>query len=383
MKTNKPQKNIPDGWISKTLGDFLEKVEGGGTPSKENFSFWNGAIPWASVKDVVTHNPFDTQDHISKEGLQNSSSRLVSKGTLIVPTRMALGHAVFFKVDVAINQDLKALYPKKELSNKFLFYWFESKKEFIKRLGSGSTVDGIQQNELKAIKFSLPPLSEQKRIVSVLETFELVIEKLIKKIKIKKNIKKGLMQNLLTGKIRLAGFSDKWKTFEVGELLDYEQPTKYIVKSTEYSDLHKTPVLTANKSFVRGYTDEIDGIYKNVPAIIFDDFTMDNKYVDFSFKVKSSAIKILKQKNNKVNLRFVFEKMQLFNIIIGQHKRNYISEYQFLTMDMPAIKEQDAITNIIVTADKEIKSLEKKLSILKDQKKYLLNNLITGTIRTK
>ena len=170
---------------------------------------------------------------------------------------------------------------------------------------------------------------------------------------------------------------------EVGELLDYEQPTKYIVKSTEYSDLYKTPVLTANKGFVLGYTDETDGLYKDTPVIIFDDFTMDNKYVDFPFKVKSSAIKILKPKNDKVNLRFVFEKMQLFNIVIGQHKRNYISEYQFLTMDMPSIKEQDAIANIIIIADKEIKALEKRLVILKDQRKYLLNNLITGTIRTK
>jgi len=275
------------------------------------------------------------------------------------------------------------IFSPKKADSLFLSYFLnvgEGRKK-LRELGQGQSVVHIYKRDIENIKLHLPLLPEQKRIVAVLETWDQTIEKLTKKIKIKKNIKKGLMQNLLTGKIRLAGFNEKWETFEVGELLDYEQPTKYIVKSTEYNELHKTPVLTANKGFILGYTNEAEGIYMDTPVIIFDDFTMDNKYVDFNFKIKSSAIKILKQKNDKVNLRFVFEKMQLFNIVIGQHKRNYISEYQFLTMDMPSIKEQDAITNIIVTADKEIKSLEKRLTILKSQKKYLLNNLITGQIR--
>ncbi|PJA87321.1 MAG: hypothetical protein CO141_00095 [Candidatus Moranbacteria bacterium CG_4_9_14_3_um_filter_42_9] len=274
---------------------------------------------------------------------------------------------------------------KKKTSERYRQYIFRNPeiRNKMKKIANGVSVYGVSKTNLAKLILNLPPLSEQRRIVAVLETWDNTIEKLAKKIKVKKNTKKGLMQSLLTGKIRLTGFNDKWETFEVGELLDYEQPTKYIVKSTEYSDLYKTPVLTANKGFVLGYTDETDGLYKDTPVIIFDDFTMDNKYVDFPFKVKSSAIKILKPKNDKVNLRFVFEKMQLFNIVIGQHKRNYISEYQFLTMDMPSIKEQDAIANIIIIADKEIKALEKRLVILKDQRKYLLNNLITGTIRTK
>ncbi|MBU2250607.1 restriction endonuclease subunit S, partial [Patescibacteria group bacterium] len=225
MKTNQLQKNISTGWQSKTLGDFLSKLEGGGTPSKDNSDYWNGSIPWSSVKDVVTHNPDDTQDHISELGLKNSSSRLVSKGTLIVPTRMALGHAVVFNVDVAINQDLKALYPKKDLLNKYLFYWFLFKKEFIERLGSGSTVSGIQQNELKRIKFNLPSLPEQNRIVSVLETWDKNIEKLNKKIEIKKQIKKGLMQDLLTGKKRLTGFKNKWEIVKFGNLIINQEKT--------------------------------------------------------------------------------------------------------------------------------------------------------------
>jgi type I restriction enzyme S subunit len=251
-------------------------------------------------------------------------------------------------------------------------------------LGSSpiTTVATYTIDAAKKAVVHLPPISEQNRIVSVLETWDKLIEKNEQKIKTKKQIKKALMYELLTGKKRLSGFKDKWSTVEVGELLDYEQPIKYIVSNTDYSDEHKTPVLTANKAFILGYSNETSGIYKNIPVIIFDDFTMDNKFVDFEFKVKSSAIKILSPKNKDVNLKFVFERMQLINVVIGEHRRHYLSEYQYLTIDIPDIKEQDAIEKILSTADKEITELEKKLSILKEQKRYLLNNLITGTIRT-
>ena len=95
---------------------------------------------------------------------------------------------------------------------------------------------------------------------------------------------------------------------KLGDVLDYERPDNYIVKSTIYNSNNKIPVLTANKSFVLGYTDENFGIYENIPAIIFDDFTTDSKFVNFPFKVKSSAIKILKRKSKDTDLRFVFEK---------------------------------------------------------------------------
>lgn len=372
---------IPTDWKHLKLADVVTKIQGGGTPSKLEPSYWEGKIPWASVKDIVTHNPNGTLDHITELGLENSSSRLVPKGTLIVSTRMALGHAVFFNVDVAINQDLKALYPDKELGKQYLFYWFQSKKKYIARLGTGSTVDGISQDGLKNINYLLPPLPEQEKIVEVLETWDSYIEKLSGAIKLKKRVKKGLMQKLLRGKAKLPGFSFPWETKEIGELLDYEQPTNYIVQSTEYSDEYKTPVLTAGKTFVLGRTNEIIGIYNKVPVIIFDDFTTANKFVTFLFKVKSSAMKFLKAKDSNVNLKFVYEIMQIIKFPVGEHKRNYLSEYQYLSIDIPNIEEQTAIAKILTTADQEIEALEKKKTIIEQQKKYLLNNMITGKLR--
>ena len=120
-----------------------------------------------------------------------------------------------------------------------------------------------------------------------------------------------------------------WQKKQIKDLLDYERPDKYIVESTNYED-SGTPVLTANKSFILGYTKEDFGIYKDVPVIIFDDFTTESKFVDFPFKVKSSAIKILKCKDKKTNLKFVYELIRSINFSVGNHKRYYISQYQNL-----------------------------------------------------
>ena len=104
----------------------------------------------------------------------------------------------------------------------------------------------------------------------------------------------AIMQQVLNKKIRLRGFTKDWKKKKLGEILVYEQPTKYLVSNTNYNDMFDTPVLTAGKTFYLGHTNEKNGIYKNLPAIIFDDFTTVSKYVNFEFKAKSSAIKYLR-----------------------------------------------------------------------------------------
>ncbi|MDD4029704.1 MAG: restriction endonuclease subunit S [Caldisericia bacterium] len=149
-----------------------------------------------------------------------------------------------------------------------------------------------------------------------------------------------------------------WQIKKIKDLLDFEQPTKYIVESSSYTPDGKTPVLTANKSFVLGYTNETDGIYTDTPAIIFDDFTTDSKYVDFSFKVKSSAIKILKNRDEDTDLKFVYEIMKSFNFPIANHKRHYISQYQELEIVIPSKKEQKKIADILSSIDSEINKIE-------------------------
>ena len=168
----------------------------------------------------------------------------------------------------------------------------------------------------------------------------------------------------------------EWEEKALEEILDYEQPTKYIVDSTEYDDSYQTPVLTAGKTFILGYTNETEGIFRATPVIIFDDFTTSNNYVDFDFKVKSSAMKILKLKHSvEANIKLVYEFMQKVQFSIGEHKRYWISEYQYMNIPFPSFAEQTKIANFLSSIDSKIEHIQKQLNAIKAFKKALLQQM--------
>ena len=386
MKDNSTKEKLPDGWKLITLESLSLKISDGihATPKYSDAGdayFINGNTLYNSKINISD----DTKKVDYSEYLKHRRD-LDQDNTILLSINGTIGSVAYYgNEQVVLGKSCAYIKLNPTVNVDFIFFVlnsYDTQKYFISEV-TGSTIKNLSIRSIKSSLVKLPPLPEQNRIVAVLETWDMAIEKLTKKIEIKKEIKKWLMQELLTGKKRLQGFNSKWETVEIGEVFDYEQPTKYLVSSTEYADEHNVPVLTANKGFILGYTDETDGIYDTKsPVIIFDDFTTDNKFVDFKFKVKSSAIKILAAKNGKVNIKFLFEKMQLINFIVGQHKRHYLSEYQYIAIDIPEIDEQNQIENILTTADKEIEVLRQKLSIIQDQKKHLLNNLITGAIRT-
>jgi type I restriction enzyme S subunit len=153
------------------------------------------------------------------------------------------------------------------------------------------------------------------------------------------------------------------------DILDYEQPTKYIVNSTDYNDAYEMPVLTAGKSFIKGYSNETEGIFDNLPTIIFDDFTTASQYVDFKFKVKSSAMKILVPTSKLVNMRFAFYCMQVNQIRNDTHKRYWISIYAKKKFLLPSLVEQKAIISKI---EELFSDLDKGIDDLKKAKDQLV-----------
>lgn len=153
-----------------------------------------------------------------------------------------------------------------------------------------------------------------------------------------------------TIKSLLKGVDVEYKN--LGEITRYEQPTKYLVDSTDYNDDFKTPVLTAGKTFILGYTNEIAGIYKarNNPVIIFDDFTTAHKWVNFDFKVKSTAMKIiLSADEKKYHLKFVYYWLNTLPTekSDNDHKRQWISNYTNKTIPIPSYPIQNKIVNIL------------------------------------
>ena len=173
-------------WETVSLGDVLHSIIGGGTPSKSKSEYWNGDIFWCSVKDMEDdkHYLSYTKDTITKKGLENSSANLIKAGTVITSTRMGLGRAFINKVDMAINQDLKALIPNERIDNRFLLWTILSKRNELNMLGRGSTVKGITLDILKSIEISLPPLIVQRRIADILSAYDDLIDNNQKQIKL-------------------------------------------------------------------------------------------------------------------------------------------------------------------------------------------------------
>ena len=134
-----------------------------------------------------------------------------------------------------------------------------------------------------------------------------------------------------------------YPTYKLGDILSYEQPTNYIVESTEYDDSYPTPVLTAGKSFILGYTNETKGVYDKLPVIIFDDFTTALQFVDFKFKVKSSAMKILSCNEEIADIKYMYYLMQITHIQSDTHKRYWISDYSKVPVSLPPLPTQQAI----------------------------------------
>lgn len=161
------------------------------------------------------------------------------------------------------------------------------------------------------------------------------------------------------------------KEYSLGELLKYEQPTKYIVSSTNYDDSYQTPVLTAGKSFVLGYTDERDGIYEkdDLPVIIFDDFTTSSQYVDFPFKVKSSAMKILTPNKDLVLPKYIYYRMQIIQFDHSTHKRYWIQQYSKIKVSIPELEEQKEIVKKIEKLFSQLDNSEKELNTINGQLK--------------
>jgi type I restriction enzyme S subunit len=174
-----------------------------------------------------------------------------------------------------------------------------------------------------------------------------------------------------------AGFHTDFDRVKLVDVLDYEQPTKYIVESENYDDSFKTPVLTAGKSFILGYTNETKGIFSDkLPVIIFDDFTTATKYVDFPFKVKSSAMKILKEKKELANIKYLYYLIQQIEFNATEHKRYWISQYSQLEIPLPPLDIQEQIVKEIEGYQKNILSSKQLITFFEQKIKNKINEVL-------
>jgi type I restriction enzyme S subunit len=183
-----------------TIGKMTKAIIGGGTPNRQNPLYWQGNIPWVSVKDLVSSVLSNTQEKISQEALKKSASKLIPAFTPIMATRMAVGKTVYFTVDVAINQDLKAFAPSDHCEARYLFHCLRTLEEKISTLGAGSTVNGVTLDVIRKQAVPEPDKKTQLAFIDFADSSEERIEMIKKLINLMKFQKRGLMQKLLTGK---------------------------------------------------------------------------------------------------------------------------------------------------------------------------------------
>ncbi|PIP09159.1 MAG: restriction endonuclease [Syntrophobacteraceae bacterium CG23_combo_of_CG06-09_8_20_14_all_50_8] len=380
---------IPEEWETGCLGEKTKKVGSGITPTggekvykREGRPFLRSQnVGWGALlmEDIAfiddeTHETFKGTEIESEDVFINITGASIGRSA-VADARVEKGNVNQHVCIIRTNKD--ELYPI------FLNYFLLSKSGQLQidSFQAGGNRQGLNFGQIRSFRLPLPPLPEQRAIAGALGDVDALIGALDRLIAKKRDLKQAAMQQLLTGQTRLPGFSREWEVKRLEELLEYEQPTKYLVKDSEYSDENYVPVLTAGKTFVLGYTNEENGIFNNLPAIIFDDFTTANKYVTFPFKAKSSAMKILKPRDATVNLRLVFEAMQLIKFPLGDHKRYWISEYRNLEIKIPKADEQTAIAAVLSDMDAEIAALEARRDKTRALKQGMMQELLTGRTR--
>jgi len=394
---------IPQRWVVTRLGDLLERVTGGGTPSRSNPHYWGGEIPWITVKDFATFSPHRAQESITRTGLRNSASNLIPRGTVITSTRMALGKAVIYDVDVSINQDLKALFPKPSVSTKYLYYWFEYKEQDIADLGSGSTVKGISLSDLRAIEFYLAPLDEQRAIATALSDVDALLAKLDALIAKKRDIKQAAMQQLLTGKQRLPGFSGEWEVKRLGEigifskgkgLSKEELSPSGILPAIPYTAIYTDFNEVIDPLKIRRFTDlPRDAIVINSPHVLIASSSnmLDNVGKAAAFiggydVAVGGDIILYKTISNVSFLSYLLStqphRKRIVFLSQGSTIRHvYISTFANYDIGLPSLAEQTAIATVLSDMDAEIAALETQRDKTRALKQGMMQELLTGRIR--
>lgn len=400
------QQGVPEGWHLVEMQSVLGRVVGGGTPSRSNPAYWGDEIPWVTVKDFATYSPISAQESITKKGLENSSSNLIPRGTLITSTRMALGKAVIYEVDVAINQDLKALFTKISLATKFLYYWFEANSNKIEELGSGSTVKGLSLSDLRRIPILLPPIKEQTAIATALSDVDELLSSLEALIAKKQAIKTATMQQLLSGRTRLPQFALRedgspkgYKSSELGEI-----PEDWAIKalgsiatinmghspkSSNYNRENKgLPLIQGNadisnrKTILRNYTSQITQTAQKGDLILSVRAPVGEVAKATFDCCIGRGVCAINYKND-----YLYQWLISFESEWGKFSKGSTfdsinsHELKGILLSVPLEDEQLTIASILSDMDTEIEALEKQLNKTQQIKQGMMQQLLTGKIR--
>ncbi len=387
---------FPREWKVELLDNVAER-RSGHTPNKKVSSYWNGSIPWISLKDLSRLDNrfvYETTDYTTVDGINNSSAVLLPEGTIVISRDATVGKVGILPKKMATSQHFINYICGEQLNNIYLYYYLFFNKHRFERIATGSTIKTIGLGFFKKLKIVLPSVKEQEKIAIILSTWDDAIELKKKLIKQKKERKKGIMQKLLTGEVRLPGSEGEWKKRKIGELIT---ESKEVAK---VSDLNKRITVRLN----------LKGVQKRgVSAIEKEDATIQyirraGQFIYGKQNLHKGALGIIPQALDGFQSSSDIPSFDFRSGVDGLWFYYYFSREHFFTnlevistgtgskrispkdlfkvkIYVPPISEQQRIAGILSRLDEEIRLHEKKLGELLKQKKGLMQLLLTGKVR--
>ena len=370
---------LPKGWEWCRLEDYVFSVTDGDHQAPPKVS---KGIPFLVISNIADGSlDFSNTRYVPEEYYEKiQMERKPKRGDILFSVTGSYGIVVNIKTDRQFCFQRHIGLIKPTISNEYLSFVLMSNyiKSLCDKLATGTAQKTVGLDTLRSLYVPIAPIEEQERIVAKIKHLFLQISfleagngKLVAAIK---QAKSKILELAIHGNLVSQDSNDEpasellkrinpkaeitcdnphyqnlpkgWAICSLENIIEYEQPTAYIVSSTDYDVSYLTPVLTAGKSFIIGHTNEKNGIYTNLPCIIFDDFTTDSKLVDFPFKVKSSAMKILQVKE-EISIEYVAMFMSITRLISDTHKRYWISEYSKINIPIPPKDEQCRIVETV------------------------------------
>ncbi len=396
---------IPNDWQSRILDSVATRLTGH-TPDKNVPEYWNGGVKWVSLADSDRLDQGlirGTDKEISDLGIKNSSARLLPHGTVALLRDASVGRVGILAEEMAVSQHFVAWVCGGELENRYLYYWLLSQRRLFVRMAVGTTIVTIGMPFFAKLEVPVPPVPEQIKTAAILSTCDEAIEKTSDLIKAKQRQKKALMQQLLTGKKRLPGFEGEWTVRKLSEVLSHVfRPVDWApdrifhlvsirrrsmglfrrepLRGDEYktTDLHELKAgdfVVSKRQVTHGalamVTEEFDGCHVSKEYSIFVNKDPEGFHMPF-FDWLSRTPRLwwlaYVASNGVVIEKLIFE------------PKTYL---KFEVLLPPSIEEQTAITEVLDTCDRELRKLEEGLSALQQQKKALMQKLLTGQVRVK
>jgi type I restriction enzyme S subunit len=372
---------IPEDWDVVALGE-LGELFGGGTPSTKNENFWNGDIPWISSSDLSENNIYDIEisRFINNEAIKNSATKLIPVNSILIVSRVGVGKIAINRQALCTSQDFQSLILSKD-NHTFIAYSTRNEIQKLISFNQGTSIKGFVKEDLKNLKIKLPPLKEQEKIAEILTTWDNAIIKQQKLIKSKEEQKKGLMQKLLSGEVRFDGFSDEWDEVRLGEVAEIYQP-----QTISQTDLTQDGYDVYGANGIIGkyyqYNHELEQI-----AITCRGNTCGTvNYTKPKSWITGNAM-VINLDNSKKAIKtfmyYLFLNTNFTYLISGSGQPQITGNIKSHKLELPSLQEQKKIAKVLSLADEEINNLKNELKEQKQQKKALMQKLLTGQVRVK